>query len=85
MPNGLRTIFVGESADDEKITLYQNENYPLDEFHIRVDDGEVCAISEGSAMRVVADLEEGQKVTYIHLTSPEWSGVAKGYITVEDN
>lgn len=85
MPNGLRTVFVGESTDEEKITLYQNESYPLDEFHIRIDNGEVLAVSPDSAMRVVADLEDGRKVTYIHLTSPEWTGVAKGYIPVEDN
>lgn len=85
MPDGLRTVFVGESTDEEKITLYQNESYPLDEFHIRVDDGEVQAVSPEAAMRVVTELENGDRVTYIQLASPEWSGVAKGYVTVEDN
>lgn len=85
MPEGLRTIFVGESKDEEKITLYQPASYPLDEFHIRVDEGEVWAISPGSAMRVVAELEGGLKVTYVNIKSPEWTGVARGYIVVEDN
>jgi len=66
--------FVGVSMAGEKIVLYRGIRDDIG--YIRVDDGELWALSEGSKMSQRYDIST-EKYT-IMLESPQWTGTAQG-------
>lgn len=71
-----RPIFVGFTEEEKKLVLYAKDGRDQD-FHIqRPTDGQLWALSPGANIDWVADV--ANNCTILTITSPEWTGTAKG-------
>lgn len=64
--------FVGDTEDGERITIYEIDGF----VHLKVDDGEVWALSPGYKLTTYYD--DLSSIMEVELTSDKWTGIARG-------
>lgn len=68
--------FVGTGDGGEKIVLYKDIISDTEEIFIKINDGEVQKLSEGSDM--LLEFDTTNAMFTLALQSPEWTGNALG-------
>ena len=68
-------VFAGKSKDDEKVVLYRSVDHPQ-EFHLRVAEGELWALSPGT--QITSTFDRLNDTMLMHIVSEMWTGDAIG-------